>query len=606
MKWPGRYYVYGAHAQNNNSEGKSSQITVTGGIRTLIGNPCDYALGAFAGQDATVTVGGDIFLEGKYVIGLSSGSLNDGNGTVTAQNVTVMGEGAIGVSAAGESTATVNGAVTATGVSAVGVSAELSESGSGGTVLVEGDVAVTGNASTGVACLSSTSVTAKSTVTVDGTVSGQDYLKIDNTVRAKDTKNSVTGGYWIYTGQYESEVKVKDPDGGTPGGNAPTAPQNFTAAPGSGLVVLSWTAPTSTGDSAVIGYQVSKDGGTSWTNVGLTTSYMFMNLTNGTEYTFKVRAVNSAGSGAEASRTATPTSASSVPTAPRNFTASPGFERVILDWDAPMSNGGSGILRYEVSKNNGADWTSAGLYTRYEFTGLTNGTEYTFKVRAVNAVGPGEAASAQGIPRSTGGSVGGGGSNNHSSIITPPATTEWLERSGTSASIAAARESGLRHVLTRANSQYGVRGAAWAALSGYQYWHDTMGGSAVQVRVYVKNPTAITTDLLVSGTVKGAEVQATTTLFEKFFSNTVRTIHMDQTGAWGQSVEIAAKVDLTGMDVTRLMIYSYDKTTNAYRRIEKPAYWVDTNGYLHFTTQYAGDIVISEGPLTRIETEGAK
>jgi len=45
--------------------------------------------------------------------------------------------------------------------------------------------------------------------------------------------------------------------------------------------------------------------------------------------------------------------------------------------------------------------------------------------------------------------------------------------------------------------------------------------------------------------------------------------------------------------------YSYDKKTNSYKRIEKPAYWIDKNGYLRFTTEMAGDIIISEGSLER-------
>lgn len=89
----------------------------------------------------------------------------------------------------------------------------------------------------------------------------------------------------------------------------PTGPQNFTASPGDGQVVLSWTAPGSDGGSAIIKYQVSKDNGANWTDVGLNTSHTFIGLTNGTEYTFKVRAVNSIGNGAEASVTATPTAA---------------------------------------------------------------------------------------------------------------------------------------------------------------------------------------------------------------------------------------------------------------------------------------------------------
>ncbi len=87
----------------------------------------------------------------------------------------------------------------------------------------------------------------------------------------------------------------------------PAAPQSLTATPGNGQVALSWSAPASDGGRAITKYQVSKDNGASWTDVGLSTSYTFAGLTNGTTYTFKVRAVNSVGNGAEASATATPT-----------------------------------------------------------------------------------------------------------------------------------------------------------------------------------------------------------------------------------------------------------------------------------------------------------
>lgn len=38
---------------------------------------------------------------------------------------------------------------------------------------------------------------------------------------------------------------------------------------------------------------------------------------------------------------------------------------------------------------------------------------------------------------------------------------------------------------------------------------------------------------------------------------------------------------------------------DSYRRIETPAYWIDSNGYLHFAAKYVGDIIISEGSLER-------
>ena len=86
----------------------------------------------------------------------------------------------------------------------------------------------------------------------------------------------------------------------------PSAPTNFTAVAGDGQVTLVWFAPESDGGSTVTKYQVSIDGGISWIDVDLLTAYTISGLTNGTTYTFAVRAVNSIGSGTEAITVATP------------------------------------------------------------------------------------------------------------------------------------------------------------------------------------------------------------------------------------------------------------------------------------------------------------
>ena len=94
------------------------------------------------------------------------------------------------------------------------------------------------------------------------------------------------------------------------------------------------------------------------------------------------------------SRTAT------APGVVRNFTATPGDSQVTLSWTAPSSSGGSAIIRYEVSSNNGAAWVTSSSNTSHTFTGLTNGTLYTFKVRAVNAVGAGTESTQTATPSS--------------------------------------------------------------------------------------------------------------------------------------------------------------------------------------------------------------
>ena len=66
-----------------------------------------------------------------------------------------------------------------------------------------------------------------------------------------------------------------------------------------------------------------------------------------------------------------------------------------LSWD-PVAND-SPILRYEVRVDGGA-WQSVGLETSYRYEDLENGRAYVFEVRAVNAHGNGDEASAPGTP----------------------------------------------------------------------------------------------------------------------------------------------------------------------------------------------------------------
>ncbi|BDF03547.1 leucine-rich repeat protein [[Clostridium] hylemonae] len=84
--------------------------------------------------------------------------------------------------------------------------------------------------------------------------------------------------------------------------------------------------------------------------------------------------------------------AATVPGAPTDLKAEAGDKQVKLTWTAPASDGGSEITRYEVSMNGGTWKATGGTTTTYTVTGLTNGTEYTFQVRAVNEKGAGAAS----------------------------------------------------------------------------------------------------------------------------------------------------------------------------------------------------------------------
>ena len=92
-----------------------------------------------------------------------------------------------------------------------------------------------------------------------------------------------------------------------------------------------------------------------------------------------------------------------VPGAPKRLSATPGDGSARLRWSPPYDDGGSPILYYEyqLARNNGSfgNWydipdSAAGRPNAGTFTvfALRNGDNYTFRVRAVNAVGPGPAS----------------------------------------------------------------------------------------------------------------------------------------------------------------------------------------------------------------------
>jgi len=104
--------------------------------------------------------------------------------------------------------------------------------------------------------------------------------------------------------------------------------------------------------------------------------------------------------GASGTRTATATSHAvpvtviTTPGAPTNLETSVNGNQVTLSWDAPEDDGGSRITGYQVSDNIITFWIDANGTYSHTFSGLTNGREYTFNVRAVNEAGTGEDAGA--------------------------------------------------------------------------------------------------------------------------------------------------------------------------------------------------------------------
>jgi Domain of unknown function (DUF4082)/Fibronectin type III domain/Bacterial Ig domain len=190
----------------------------------------------------------------------------------------------------------------------------------------------------------------------------------------------------------------------------PGAPSAAAATAGLGSATVTWTAPTvgTNPTSYTVTPWAAGVAGTPKTITGNppTTSTTVSGLAAGTSYTFTVKAANVAGTGPEssASNAVTPTGAT-LPGAPTGVTAAPKNASATVSWTAPASDGGSPITGYKVTPYNGttalATTTVGASVLSTTIGSLTNGTTYTFKVIATNALGssPESAASAAVMPR---------------------------------------------------------------------------------------------------------------------------------------------------------------------------------------------------------------
>jgi hypothetical protein len=184
--------------------------------------------------------------------------------------------------------------------------------------------------------------------------------------------------------------------------SVPGAPTLNSAKAASGSVTLNWSAPASTGGSALTGYFVylgTSAGGESTSALNSTpltgTGAIVSGLTNGTTYYFKVTAANALGVSASSNElSATP---ATTPGAPSSLSATKSSTTgVNLTWKAPSSTGGSPITSYELYRGTRSGQESAYVAVScsssscsYNDTGTTSGTTYYYQVAAVNAIGAG-------------------------------------------------------------------------------------------------------------------------------------------------------------------------------------------------------------------------
>ena len=196
----------------------------------------------------------------------------------------------------------------------------------------------------------------------------------------------------------------------------PGAPTIASVQVGSTMASVSFT-PGSSGGSTISGYRYSTNGGSTWTTTSTTSPVSLSGLSAGTGYTFELEAVNVSGDGAPGTTSFTTTAP---PSAPAITSIAGGNQSLAVGFTAPAS-GGSPITDYRWSTDGGSTWfseSSSGTPCQViggssvtciidalstdGTTALTNGTTYPIEVRAVNAVGAGNAsASRSGTPSTT-------------------------------------------------------------------------------------------------------------------------------------------------------------------------------------------------------------
>ena len=184
----------------------------------------------------------------------------------------------------------------------------------------------------------------------------------------------------------------------------PSAPRSLYVNVNYNAASLYWSTPSTNGGTSITGYvaQYSTDSGTTWNRAAAISasvrSFTFTGLTGGISHMFRVSALNAIGeSQASVAVTATPP-APSVASAPSNMSGFLSGNSAFLYWRLPSSNGGSVVTGYivESSIDAGATWataaTTTAAYRSSRIAGLTGGVSYSFRVRAVNAVGSSSAS----------------------------------------------------------------------------------------------------------------------------------------------------------------------------------------------------------------------
>ncbi len=233
-----------------------------------------------------------------------------------------------------------------------------------------------------------------------------------------DTKNTNT--YFLHEGltdeTYTYRMYAINSDGISGVSSQSSAKPQHTTVPG-GLTAtaispnqirLSWNAPSETFGQPITDYTIKREIIPDvYEEISVVddkfTTYVVSNLATGKTYTYVVVANYALGS-SDVSNVASATpqkdstdqsssSAVTIPTSPKQLTATATSNQIKLSWNVPSSDGNSPIIGYKIeTKKDGGSYSvlvenSKSTTTSYTHTSVLPDTTYTYRVLAINSVG---------------------------------------------------------------------------------------------------------------------------------------------------------------------------------------------------------------------------
>ena len=164
-------------------------------------------------------------------------------------------------------------------------------------------------------------------------------------------------------------------------------------------IQLNWTVVT-VPDFNITGYKIERSigGDLFWETIvedSASRTYINNGLIQGKGYFYRVSAVSTVGTSSASSATYAMTW--TTPSIPYGVTATAtSTSSIRIDWTAPVSNDGTGILGYKIDRSSpdNSNWQTIvgdtqSTTTSYENTGLTQGVVYYYRVSAINSLGVG-------------------------------------------------------------------------------------------------------------------------------------------------------------------------------------------------------------------------